>query len=100
MAQELEKILKQVAKKNDIEIISLSIQPDHIHLFVSAPPRFSPAEMVNLFKGYSSKKLREKFPHLKKLHPRSLWVRSYYVGTAGHVSQEIIKRYIEEAQDL
>ena len=100
VARELEKLLREVVEKSGMEIISLSIQPDHVHVFLSAPPRFAPAEIVNLLKGYTSRKLRERFPELKAVHPRSLWVRSYYVGTAGHVSQETIKRYIEEAQDL
>ena len=101
VAQETERLLREVASKNDMEILALSVQPDHVHVFVSAPPRFSPAEIVNLFKGYTSRKLREKFPHLREdVHPRGLWVRPYYVGTAGHVSQETIQRYIEEAQDL
>ena len=101
VAQELERLLREVAEKNDMEIISLSVQPDHVHVFISAPPRFAPAEIVNLLKGYTSRKLREKFPGLKsRVHSKGLWVRSYYIGTAGHVSQETIKRYIEEAQDL
>jgi putative transposase len=96
--QELEKIFKDISEKHEIEILSLSIQPDHIHLFVSAPPRLAPADIVNLFKGISSKKLIEKFSHLKTKH--GLWSRTYYVGTAGTVSEETIRRYIEECQDI
>ena len=65
----------------------------------SAPPRFSPAMIANLLKGYSSRFLREKFPHLKKVrgeeHP---WTQSYYVGTAGEVSAQTIRRYIAQCQ--
>ena len=72
---------------------------DHIHVFVSAPPRFSPALIANLLKGYSSRYLREQFPHLKKVCGKDhLWTNSYYVGTAGSVSAETIKRYIEACQ--
>ena len=97
---ELEGLIHEVAKKNGFEILSLSIQPDHVHLFVSAPPRWSPADIVNLFKGYTSRRLREKFPELRKVNPHSLWSRTYYVGTAGDVSSETIRRYIEECQDV
>lgn len=98
IAEELERILRNTAKQHGIEILALSIQPDHVYLFVSAPPRFSPAEIANLFKGVSARKLLEKFPELRT--KEGLWARSYYVGTAGDVSEETIRRYIEECQDV
>lgn len=98
VAEELQHLIEEIAKRNDIEIISLLIQPDHVHLFVSAPPRFSPAQLVNLFKGYTAKKLLELFSELRTKH--GLWTRSYYVGTAGTVTEETIRRYIEECQDI
>ena len=70
-----------------------------MHVFVSAPPRFSPAMIANLLKGYTSRFLREKFPHLKKACGKEyMWIQSYYVGTAGTVSAETIMRYITECQ--
>ena len=95
---ELEKLIKDVAKKHKIEIKSLSIQSDHVHLFVSAPPRLAPARIVNLFKGITSKKLLEKFPDLRT--PEGFWSRTYYVGSVGAVSEESIRRYIEDCQDM
>ena len=96
--QELEKLIYEVAKKHKIEIKSLSTQPDHVHLFVSAPPRLAPAQIVNLFKGITSKKLLEKFPELRT--PEGFWSRTYYVGSIGAVSEETVRRYIEECQDM
>jgi len=96
--QELERLVFEIAKEHEIEILSLSVQPDHVHLFVSAPPHLSPAQIANLFKGVSSKKLLEKFPRLSKRE--GLWSRTYYVGSAGTVSEETIRRYIEECQDI
>jgi putative transposase len=98
VAEKLQQLIEGAAKRNGVEILSLSIQPDHIHLFISAPPRLSPAQLVNLFKGYTAKKLLELFPELRTKH--GLWTRSYYVGTAGAVTEEIIRRYIEECQDV
>lgn len=50
-------------------------------------------------KGYSSRYLRERFPHLKRACGKEhLWTQSYYVGTAGNVSAETIRRYIMECQ--
>lgn len=74
VTEELEKLIFEIGKKHEIEVLSLSVQPDHIHLFVSAPPRLSPAQIANLFKGVSSKKLMEKFPYLRT--KEGLWSRT------------------------
>jgi len=93
---DLEIAIHEVAEKLGAKIESLEVQPDHIHLFVSAPPRYSPANLINAFKGATSHRLRNKYPYLKSWP--SLWTKTYYVGTAGNVSAEVIKRYIAECQ--
>jgi putative transposase len=95
----LERILQETASNNGVNILSLSIQEDHIHLFVSAPPRLSPALLVNIFKGTSAKLLLRQFPKLKAGRSSGVWTRSYYVGTAGTVSEETIRYYIEQSQE-
>ena len=71
--------------------------PDHIHLFISTTPFESPTGTVKVFKGVTALRLFKKFPELRnKYWKGKLWFPSYYVGTAGHVSAETIKRYIEE----
>jgi len=91
---EMLKLFSTIAVQNDIKILAVEIMPDHIHLFVTAPPRLSPAQIVNMFKGVSARWLRARFPELKKLG-NALWTRTYYIGTAGTVTKETIKRYIE-----
>jgi putative transposase len=72
---------------------------DHVHVFVSIPPRMSASQAVNIMKGYSSRHLRKQFDWLKKLHDKpKLWASSYYWGTTGNVSAQAVKRYIEECQ--
>jgi putative transposase len=75
-------------------VLALEAQPDHVHLFVQMPPKWSPAEVAFRLKGYTSHALRREYPSLRRRLP-SLWSRSYYVGTAGNVSAETIRRYIE-----
>jgi len=74
----------------------MEVMPEHIHFFMSAPPKWAPAKLMQLIKGNVSKKVRETFPILKKFRREDLWADSYYVGTAGHVSQEQVIRYIAE----
>lgn len=80
------------------EIIELAIQPDHIHLFVRVWPSDSAADVVKECKGVTSHELREKYPILKRLP--SMWTRSYFAATAGNVSSETVKRYIEAQKGL
>jgi putative transposase len=95
---DLETSIQEIAGKLEAKIISLEVQPDHIHLFVSAPPRYSTSALINTFKGATSKRLRNRYPYLKSLP--SMWTKTYYIGTAGNVSAEVIRRYIEECQDI
>ena len=97
----LEELFKEIAREYAFEILAMEIMPDHIHLFVSAPPRYSPSTMAKIFKGVSAKKLFQEFPQLRKEYGKNhIWAPSYYVATAGQVSAETIRRYIEECQNL
>jgi putative transposase len=94
----VEELIPTIATEHGMEVLALEVQPDHIHLFASAPPRYAPSRAVNLFKGIASRRLRHRFPHLRRVHKDKLWTRTYYVGSAGQVSAETIKRYIAECQ--
>jgi putative transposase len=89
----LETLIGQVAAELDCEILALEVMADHVHLFLSCPPTLAPCQIVFRVKGRSSRKLRQEFPHLRRLS--SLWTRSYFVGTAGNVSADTIRHYIE-----
>ncbi len=95
-------LLKEIAKKWGVQVIAQEVMPDHVHLFVSAPPKFSPSKLAQLFKGTTSYVLRLEFPEVKQVIYKAgtLWSPGYYVGTAGNVSSQTIRRYIEECQKL
>lgn len=102
----LKELLAEIATQYRFEILAVEVMPDHVHLFVSAPPKFAPAEIVRLFKGITSRQLKKEFESLRRQYwgklgmyaAATLWAEGYYVGTAGHVSAQTIKRYIEESQ--
>ena len=96
---ETKRLIQESCERHGLTLLEIETDIDHVHVFVSAPPRFSPSQIANLLKGYSSRYLREKFPHLKKACGKEqLWTQSYYVGTAGSFSAEVIRRYISECQ--
>jgi len=92
-------LLAECCERHGFVLLALETDLDHVHIGVSAPPRYSPAEIANLLKGYSSRYVRARFPQLKKVCGKDhLWTQAYYVGTAGTVSAEVIRRYISECQ--
>jgi len=94
IAPRLRELIHEKVAELGGSVLALEIQPDHVHLFVEMPPKWAPSQIAYRIKGYTSHVLRREFPRLKSRLP-SLWSRSYYVGTAGEVSAETIRRYIE-----
>jgi putative transposase len=98
VGRRLEQILREVAKEKGAEILALEVRPNHRHMFVSAYPQLQIHKLVKALKGRSSHHLRQEFPHLLKLP--SLWTNSYFVSTAGNVSNKTIQKYIEAQSRL
>lgn len=97
--KDLRQIFKEVAQEKDVEIKALEIMPDHVHMFISFDPRQPLHELIKVFKGRSSKILRDKYSKLKSRIP-SLWTRSYFCCTIGYISEETIKHYIENQKKV
>lgn len=87
-------IVKEICEENDIEILTLECNIDHVYLFVNALPQISPSEIMAKIKGVSSRNIRQEFKELK--HMPSLWTRSFFVSTAENISNEIINKFIHE----
>lgn len=92
--ERLKTLISEVADQFEFAVHALEVMPDHVHLFVESDPTRSVAEIVNRFKGASSRVLRSEFPHLKSRLP-TLWSRSYFAGTVGTVSEATVRKYIE-----
>ena len=99
-ADVLEQLLRGIAARRRLEIISLSIQPEHVHLFISADPFQTPCAIVKSFKGEAAFKLFKECPSLRlHLWKGTLWSPGYWVSTAGSISSETVEKYIEEQRN-
>jgi len=87
-------LIRQAVLEIGCQVIAVESHLDHVHLFVQAKPILAPYQIMHKVKGFTSHALRKEFPHLLKLP--SLWTRSYFCGTAGQVSGDTIKRYVEQ----
>jgi len=92
--ERLKALFGEVADEHGMTIHATEVMPDHVHLFVEADPTLCVAEIVNRFKGRTSRLLRQEFPFLRSRLP-SLWSRSYFAASVGAVSEATIRRYIE-----
>ena len=92
----LEELLKMIADRSDYQLLTARVHDgDHVHLFVSAPPKVSIPEMVRVFKCVSAKLLFIEFPEIKKqLWGGHLWSEGYAIRTAGNVTSAKIEEYI------
>lgn len=95
IAQRLEDLLKSKTDELELKIHALEIMPDHVHLFIEHDPTRCVAEIVNRLKGYTSRILRKEFRELKSRLP-TLWSRSYYAGSVGHISEKTVMKYIAD----
>ena len=83
-------ILSELCKRKGIEIIAAEVCPDHIHMFVRIPPKYSVSSIMGYLKGKSSLMIFERHANLKyKYGNRHFWCRGYYVDTVGKNAKKI-----------
>ena len=79
----------------------MEVDKDHVHLFLSFPPKYSIAQVVGIFKAASAKEIREEFPSVRReLWGGEFWEEGYFARTVGDkVTAEVIKKYIRFHED-
>lgn len=90
----LKVLMQEIVERWGQELVECEVMPDHVHLLVGCDPQFGIHRLVKFVKGATAHQLRLEFPHLKQRLP-SLWTNSYYVGTTGGVTLEMVKKYVE-----
>jgi putative transposase len=100
LAKGIKTSFQGICERYGFDIDTMEVKDDHVHLFLSAPPRYSPARIVQIIKSISAKIVFEEFPEVKKqLWGGEFWSDGYFVRSVGDkVTSEVIHRYIKYQQ--
>ena len=100
MKQDIANILSMLCKRKSVEIVEAEICPDHVHMFVSIPPKLSVSKFMGILKGKSSLIIFQRWSNLKyKFGQRSFWCRGYYVDTVGKNAKRIAEYVRNQLQE-
>lgn len=88
--------LSKACRLEGVTIIKAATLPDHVHMYVSIPPKESVSKKVGRIKGKSALMIFDRHPEYRDKNGRHFWARGYYCETVGNVNEATIKRYIDE----
>ena len=96
LVQEMKDILQREASMIDVTIEEMEVMPDHIHLLLSFKPKYAITDVVKAFKGHSGRVFLKNHPEIKhdNFWGGHIWSHSYYVGSCGKMSRDVVEKYI------
>ena len=97
--KEVVEIIKKICQMEGIEISAGAVCVDHVHLYVSIPPKLSVSKAVGRLKGKSALMLFDRHPEFRDRYGRHFWARGYYVETVGSVNEDTIRKYIADQKE-
>ena len=93
----IREIIRQVCAENEFEIVRGVLSSDHVHMFVSVPPKLAISDLVRKMKGRSSRKAQQEFPAVRKRYwGQRFWGRGYFSTTNGVITQDVVLQYLEK----
>ena len=94
ISADIGQIIRALCARKGIEILDAAAMPDHIHLYVKIPPKYSVSEVMGYLNGKSSLMIFDRHANLKyKYGNRQFWCKGYYVDTVGR-NKKVIAEYI------
>ena len=98
---DMENILQNIAKENEMQIEELAVMPDHVHIVVHVAPSTSLAKATQLLKGRSSYEYFKKHPNLRNRYEKGhMWSRGKFYRSVGSVDLETTKQYVRNQFDI
>ena len=100
MRERIREITRQVCGELDVTIISGVLSSDHVHMFVSVPPKLAISDLMRAIKGRTSRKIQQEFPELKKRYRgHRFWSRGYFSTTSGQITDDVILQSIDRQSE-
>jgi putative transposase len=95
----LEETISQICESMEILMVEGNVSSDHVHMCLSVPPKYAPADVMKQIKGKTSEMVFREFPELTKRYwGQHFWARGYFVSTVG-INEETIRRYIKNQRE-
>ena len=97
VAKYVKEVFEQIAQEYEFHIDTMEVMEDHVHVFIEAPPRYAPAEVVQIMKSISAREVFKKFPKMRKtMWSGRIWGDGYFVRSVGDkVTSDVIRKYIK-----
>ena len=98
-APRLQELILEKQEEYGYTVIEMEVTPDQVHFLIDADPRIGIVRIVGRIKGYTSNRLRNEIPWLKKRLP-TLWTRAKFIATVGAVSLDAVQKYIADQKNV
>jgi putative transposase len=96
MRERIREIIVQTCAEMGVHIVQAVLGQDHVHMFLSIPPKLALSNVMQRIKGRWSRRIQLGFPALRKRYwGRRFWARGYFSTTSGNVTDDIITQYLE-----
>jgi len=92
-------ILRELCRQKGVELLEGQLMPDHVHMCLSIPPKYSVAHVIGFLKGKSAVRVHRELLHERRMTGLHFWATGYSVSTVG-LDEERIRRYIREQEKL
>ena len=92
-------ILRELCRQKGVELLEGHLMPDHIHMCLSVPPKFSIAHVIGFLKGKSAVRIHRELLHERRMTGLSFWATGYSVSTVG-LDEERVRQYIRDQEKL
>ena len=95
----LGRILRDLARQRNVEVVEGSMKPDHVHMCLKVPPKYSIAHTIGFLKGKSAVRVHREVMQYRRVMGLHFWSRGYCVSTVG-LDEDVVRQYIREQEEL
>ena len=97
--KEIGRILRQLCEQRGVGLVEGHVMPDHVHMCVSIPPKFSVSHTIGFLKGKSAVRIHRQLLHKKRMTGLHFWATGYCVSTVG-LDEQTVREYIRDQEEL